>query len=105
MSEPGKRTVRVQSEYSSGSKQKSKGKKTKVKTTNKGRETVSDVDTGETVNKKYTVKTKNGKTKKDKTVTTIRQGDGKLLAKQVDNKGRSRLRVTRQGKVKGYGKG
>jgi len=105
MSETGKRTVRVQSEYSSGSSQKSKGKKTKTKTTNKGRETVSDVDTGETVTTKYTVKTKNGKTKKDKTVTTIRQGDGKLLSKQVDNRGRSRVRVTRQGRLKGYGKG
>tara|TARA_R100001509_G_C4859513_1_gene212911 strand:+ start:105 stop:431 length:327 start_codon:yes stop_codon:yes gene_type:complete len=99
------RNVRVQSTTTTKTSSKKKGGKEKLNETFEDDQRVTDLDTGETVSTKTVQKDKNNKTKKFKSTTKITDREGKLLAKQVDKKGRSRLKVTRQGKVKGYGKG
>ena len=95
------RNVRVQSTTTTQASQKSKKGKSKSKTTFRDNQRVTDLDTGETVATKTVQKDKNNKTKRFKSTTKITDREGKLLAKQVDKKKRSRLRVTKAGRKSG----
>ena len=95
------RNVRVQSTTTTQASQKSKKGKSKSKTIFKDDQKVTDLDTGETVANKTVQKDKNNKTKRFKSTTKITDREGKLLAKQVDKKKRSRLRVTNRGRKAG----
>jgi len=96
------RNVRVQSTTTTQASQKSKKGKSKSKTIFKDDQKVTDLDTGETVSSKTFQKDKDGKIKKFKSTTEIKNKQGELLAKQVDRKSRSRTRVTRPGRKAGY---
>ena len=95
------RNIRVQSTTTTQANQKSKKGRTKSKTTFRDDQRVTDLDTGETVATKTVQKDKNNKTKKFKSTTKITDREGKLLAKQVDKKKRSRMRVTKRGRKAG----
>jgi len=95
------RNVRVQSTTTTKTSSKKKNGKQKLKETFTDDQRVTDLGTGETVATKTVQKDKNNKTKKFKSTTKITDREGKLLAKQVDKKKRSRLRVTKRGRKAG----
>ena len=95
------RNVRVQSTTTAKTSSKKKNGKEKLKQTFTDDQRVTDLDTGETVANKTVQKDKNNKTKRFKSTTKITDREGKLLAKQVDKKKRSRLRVTNRGRKAG----
>lgn len=96
------RNVRVQSTTTTQTRQKSKNGKSKSKTIFKDDQKVTDLDTGETVSSNTIQKDKDAKIKKFKSTTEIKNKQGELLAKQVDRKKRSRVRVTKKGRQAGY---
>lgn len=104
--------VRTQSNTEQKTSQKRKKGKTKSKTSFEQDIRETDLDTGEVSELKTRqidkAKTKrSGKVKKKekfKQTLKVKDKDDKLLLKQVDRKGGSRVRVTKRGKASGYGK-
>ena len=93
----------VTSKTSTRTKSKKKSGKEKVKVVFKQDSTVKDLDTGGSSEQKTKSVSRQGQEKRYKATFKIKDKDDKLLVKQVDKKGGSRLRVTNRGKAK-YGK-